>query len=51
MDFAANSYLRYGSNPEDVDWTLFYQGLEAVKAVREMKGLTPSEYIPAPFVY
>ena len=50
MDFAANSYLRYGSNPEDVDWTLFYQGLEAVKAVREMKGLTPSEYIPAPFV-
>lgn len=51
MDFATNSYHRFGSNPEDVDWTLFYQGLEAVKAVREMKGQPTAEYAPVPSVY
>ena len=50
MDFAVNRYHALGSNPEDADWTLFYQALEAVAAVREMKSKT-AEYKPLPFVY
>ena len=50
MDFAADSYHRYGSNPENVDWTLFYQGLEAITAVREMKALPAPEFSPNSFV-
>ena len=50
MDFAADSYHRYGSNPENVDWTLFYQGLEAITAVREMKALSAPEFSPNSFV-
>ncbi|MBO4435145.1 MAG: glycoside hydrolase family 88 protein [Bacteroidales bacterium] len=51
MDFAVNRYRALGSNPENVDWTLFYQGLEAIAAVREMKQATASGYRPNPFVY
>ena len=50
MDFAVNRYHALGSNPEEADWTLFYQALEAVAAVREMKSKT-AEYKPLPFVY
>ena len=50
MDFAVNRYHALGSNPEDADWTLFYQGLEAIAAVREMKAKT-AEYRSNPFVY
>ena len=51
MDFAVNACHRYGSNPEDVDWTLFYQGLEAVNAVRAMKTQDVPRVSPNPFVY
>ena len=51
MDFAVNRYRALGSNPENVDWTLFYQGLEAVSAVREMKKAAVSDYRPETFVY
>ena len=50
-DFAVNRYHAVGSNPENVDWTLFYQGLEAIAAVREMKQATVADYRPDPFVY
>lgn len=51
MDFAVNRCRALGSNPENVDWTLFYQGLEAISAVREMKQAKSSGYSPVPFVY
>lgn len=51
MDFAVNSFHHYGNDPTDVDWTLFYQGLEAVAACREMKSLPAPEYSHHPFVY
>ena len=51
MDFAVNAYHRYGNNPEDVNWMLFYQGLEGIRAVREMKAQTASKVNVNPFVY
>ena len=48
--FAVNCFYRYGSSVESIDWTLFYQGLEAVAAVREMKSKT-ADYKPLPFIY
>ena len=50
MDFAVNRYHALGSNPENADWSLFYQGLEAIAAVREMKART-ADYRPNPFIY
>ena len=50
-DFAVNACHRYGSNPEDVNWMLFYQGLEGIRAVREMKAQTASAVDANPFVY
>lgn len=50
-DFAVNAFHRYGNDPTDVDWTLFYQGLEAVAACREMKALPSPEFAPSPFVH
>lgn len=50
-DFAVNSFHRYGCSVENIDWTLFYQGLEAVAACREMKALPLSEFSSKPFVY
>ena len=38
-DFAVNSFHHFGNNPENVDWALFYQGMEAIRATREMKPL------------
>ena len=51
MDFAVNACHRYGTNPEGVSWYLFYQGLEAVRAAREMKAQTSPRVRPNPFVY
>jgi len=51
MDFAVTSYHHFGSNPENVDWTLFYQGLEAISATRQMKALPAPDFRPNPFVY
>ena len=51
MDFAVNSFHRYGADPTDVNWTLFYQGMEAITACREMKALPSPEVKPASFVY
>lgn len=51
MDYAVNVCHRYGSNPEDVNWMLFYQGLEGIRAVREMKAKTAYDVDPNPFVY
>lgn len=50
MDYAVNACHRYGSNPEDVNWMLFYQGLEGIRATREMKALPSPEVKPDPFV-
>ncbi len=50
-DFAVNSFHRYGCSVENIDWTLFYQGLEAVAACREMKALPSPEFTARPFVY
>ena len=50
MDYAVNACHRYGSNPEDVNLMLFYQGLEGIRAVREMKALPSPEVSHAPFV-
>ena len=50
MDYAVNACHRYGSNPEDVNLMLFYQGLEAIRAVREMKALPSPEVKADPFV-
>ncbi len=50
-DFAVNSFHRYGSSVENIDWTLFYQGLEAVSAIREMKQLPSPECCHHPFIY
>ncbi len=51
VDFAVNACHRYGSNPEDVNWMLFYQGLEGIRAVREMKAQTSPDVRTNPFVY
>ena len=51
MDFAVNSFHHYGADPTDVDWTLFYQGMEAISACREMKGMISPEITARPFVY
>ena len=51
MGFAVDSYHRFGNNPEDVDWTLFYQGMEAIAACREMKALPSPEVSASPYVY
>ena len=51
MDFAVNSFHHYGADPTDVDWTLFYQGMEAISACREMKGMTSPDVSASPFVY
>ena len=51
MDFAVNSFHRYGADPTDVNWTLFYQGMEAITACREMKALPSPEVKQTPFVY
>lgn len=50
-DFAVNSFYRYGSSVENIDWTLFYQGLEAVSAIREMKSLPPTDFYHRQFIY
>lgn len=50
-DFAVNAWHRFGNDPTDVDWVLFYQGLEAVAACREMKALPSLEIAPTPFMY
>ena len=50
MDYAVNACHRYGSNPEDVNLMLFYQGLEGIRAVREMKELPSPEVKANPFV-
>ncbi len=50
-DFAVSSFHRYGSSVENIDWTLFYQGLEAVSAIREMKSLPSPAFCHHPFVY
>jgi hypothetical protein len=50
MDFAVNSWHRFGNDPTDVDWVLFYQGLEAIAACREMKAMLSPEVSPKPFV-
>ena len=50
MDFAVNACHRYGANPEDVSWYLFYQGLEAIRATREMKAQPSPRVSPHPFV-
>ena len=49
-DFAVNNFHRYGNDPTEVDWTLFYQGLEAIAACREMRALPSPEFTPHPFV-
>ena len=50
-DFAVNAWHRFGNDPTDVDWVLFYQGLEAVAACREMKAQPSPDVAPQPFVY
>ena len=50
-DFAVNSFHRYGADPTDVDWALFYQGMEAITACREMRGMTSPDVTARPFVY
>lgn len=50
-DYAVSSFHRFGNNPEDVDWALFYQGLEAIRATREIKTLLAPEVKHLPFVY
>lgn len=50
-DFAVNAWHRFGNDPTDVDWVLFYQGLEAIAACREMKALPSPDVAPQPFVY
>lgn len=50
-DFAVNSFHRYGADPTNVNWTLFYQGMEAISACREMKGMTSPDVTARPFVY
>lgn len=51
MDFAVNSFHHYGNNPEDVDWALFYQGLEAIRSTRQMKEFSSPYVEHNPFVY
>ncbi|MBR6346456.1 MAG: glycoside hydrolase family 88 protein [Bacteroidales bacterium] len=51
IDFATENYHHFGSNPENVDWTLFYQGMEAISATLQMKALPAPDYHPLPFVY
>ena len=48
--FATNIYKQYGADPLGADWTLFYQALENLLAVREMKNSAPVEYKPSDFV-
>ena len=50
MSFATNIYKQYGADPLGADWTLFYQALENLLAVREMKNSAPVEYSPSDFV-
>ena len=48
--FAINTYKQYGADPLGADWTLFYQALENLIAVREMKNSAPADYSPNDFV-
>jgi hypothetical protein len=50
-DYAVSSFHHYGNDPADVDWALFYQGLEAIRATREIKALQAPEVKHTPFVY
>ena len=47
--FAINTYKQYGADPLGADWTLFYQALENLLAVREMKNSAPVDYTPSDF--
>ena len=47
--FAINTYKQYGADPLGADWTLFYQALENLLAVREMKNAAPVDYSPSDF--
>lgn len=50
-DYAVSSFHHYGNDPVDVDWALFYQSLEGVRATREIKALQAPEIKHTPFVY
>ena len=47
--FAVNIYKQYGADPLGADWTLFYQALENLLAVREMKNSASVEYVPCDY--
>lgn len=49
--FALNSFKKNGADPLGADWTRFYQALENLLAVKEMKALPPCEYEPGNYAF
>ena len=49
--FAISRYKKNGADPIGQDWTLFYQSLENLLAVRALKKAAPAEYKPHDFVF
>ena len=49
--FAISRYKKNGADPVGQDWTLFYQSLENLLAVRALKKAAPAEYKPHDFVF
>lgn len=48
--FAVSRYKKNGADPVGQDWTLFYQSLENLLAVRALRKAAPAEYQPHDFV-
>ena len=48
--FAISRYKKNGADPVGQDWTLFYQSLENLLAVRALRKAAPAEYQPHDFV-